>query len=1312
MSTLLSATEASGKRSKRSLIPVGICATTSDLPQVVELLHQVPQDADFVFLLSLDSNQSFKEIKGQLQPAIPFRIAIAKSNRILRPNYLYLVRTEEHPSLKKEHNSRSFSSTSEIWQPLFSLLTTSFTHKQAAVVLFSGVNHLPEYQINELVKADCLLLLPARKSQLWVSNYKQVGIVFGAPKMGGYLLRLFATTLHYAEEVAGNFRQPRSLGLIHGILLTVEAELGVSLRKIPPVILLRQIVRRITHLGIDQLYSYYSVLRINPAECQQLYLEVLLDAPWYQGETTAWRALQKQVLDPLVSAGNPVKIWLIDCGAGQEAIYLACLLEHLYEEADLPPRYQIIATDPNRYAIDIARSGVFPNSALARLPKAWGNQFFKPIDQDYRRLSERLQKRLQFRQQSAADGVPGSDFQVVVCKKLPEGSSTDTQSLSEVVQDALVTEGYVFASIAVEVSNWQPELRVLDKTHGIYQRKRSSVDESPKSESFRASIEQQVETSLSNYAYQRWIQQQYLPAGFFVNAAGIIEHWEGTIERYLDFPYKIKPTTLSEFCAPADANKLQTKIQNVFENTHPVTIKAISFPAALGNRPLDVRLELAALPGKSLVFVSFTGHSPDQAGANTKEPANHLLSLRPTTAKADYEKEVLVSWLCELNQQVERKQEEHQVAAEELQCMQEELLVMNSDFREKLLELGEVHSDLHHLLNSLDIGMVFVDTKLRVRRFSPVIQRHIRLLQEDLGRSLHTLEGSLPMTKIVRWTEQVIDSGRRVEQNLVDENGSHFLVRILPHRKQEGRIEGAILSIIDVTDGQLAFQEAERYAEQFFILFANSTAHILLVDKQLVLRQGNYLPAEIPVQPFMGRSVLDLIPPERRAEYTTHFETAQTSKRPIKIKDHLPQPDGMIRRFEITIIPLLQENQAGSFLVIARDQTELFQAEEELQKQAKIYQSFYEYGKETITRLDISGRVIDMNFTFPGVEKSDYLGKGLQQIGTPEVIEKNTTAFEKIVERKQGSVEYLTEVQLEDGQQLWMHNLMFPLIIDDQLREVVIKSNDISKLKRSELAYRRLNENLEQEVMERSQQVQRQKEELEEANTYLDSFVNGAAHDLRAPLTQIKGFLSLASDMEEPEQLQLVIGELGKATYNMERTLNGMIELIDFARDASSGATKLNVSQLLYQVMEGLYPMLDEAKGYICVDVEAGLEFCYIEAYFSSICYNLLANSIKYRSYDRQLFIHIKIRLIGSELSMQVQDNGIGIDLERYGQFLFKPFKRLTLEREGTGIGLSTIHKIITRNGGRIYPESRLDEGTTFNVQLVSMYDCEGEGCC
>jgi signal transduction histidine kinase len=108
----------------------------------------------------------------------------------------------------------------------------------------------------------------------------------------------------------------------------------------------------------------------------------------------------------------------------------------------------------------------------------------------------------------------------------------------------------------------------------------------------------------------------------------------------------------------------------------------------------------------------------------------------------------------------------------------------------------------------------------------------------------------------------------------------------------------------------------------------------------------------------------------------------------------------------------------------------------------------------------------------------------------------------------------------------------------------------------------------------------------------------------------------------------------------------------------------------------------------------------YIEAYLSSIMKNLLTNAVKYHASRRPLTIDIHTKKVDGVTLLTITDNGIGIDLIRNKDKVFKAFKRFTEQAHGTGVGLYIIKNIVEKNGGTIHVESQPDKGTTFKVYL------------
>ena len=189
--------------------------------------------------------------------------------------------------------------------------------------------------------------------------------------------------------------------------------------------------------------------------------------------------------------------------------------------------------------------------------------------------------------------------------------------------------------------------------------------------------------------------------------------------------------------------------------------------------------------------------------------------------------------------------------------------------------------------------------------------------------------------------------------------------------------------------------------------------------------------------------------------------------------------------------------------------------------------------------------------------------------------------------------------------------------------------------------------------------------------------------------------------VESMEQKEKIIDEIHQAVDRLSRTLDGLIEMVDFQKNNERIAKKLSFSAILKTVKNDLKVQIDECHPDMKIKTDFKVRSIrYVPAFLHSIIYNLISNAIKYRDYGRALEISINTKKFDKYIALSVKDNGIGIDLDKYGEQLFKPFKRLNLDREGRGIGLSLINEAVAKNGGSIQVKSELAEGTEFTLYL------------
>jgi light-regulated signal transduction histidine kinase (bacteriophytochrome) len=146
--------------------------------------------------------------------------------------------------------------------------------------------------------------------------------------------------------------------------------------------------------------------------------------------------------------------------------------------------------------------------------------------------------------------------------------------------------------------------------------------------------------------------------------------------------------------------------------------------------------------------------------------------------------------------------------------------------------------------------------------------------------------------------------------------------------------------------------------------------------------------------------------------------------------------------------------------------------------------------------------------------------------------------------------------------------------------------------------------------------------------------------------------------------------------------------------------SEIRFKDILDKIVQSLEGDLIMAEASVTFDFNKASSIYYPKAYIESIFQNLLTNAIKYRSYDRKPVIHFTSGYVNDKIELRVSDNGLGIDMERFGDKLFGLHKTFHVHAEARGVGLFLIKTQVESLGGSITAESVVDKGTTFIIRF------------
>jgi signal transduction histidine kinase len=396
--------------------------------------------------------------------------------------------------------------------------------------------------------------------------------------------------------------------------------------------------------------------------------------------------------------------------------------------------------------------------------------------------------------------------------------------------------------------------------------------------------------------------------------------------------------------------------------------------------------------------------------------------------------------------------------------------------------------------------------------------------------------------------------------------------------------------------------------------------------------------------------------------------------------------------------PLLENGEVVGGLLMVTDITERILAEKKLHETLHAL-SFSTQEQEAILDSIPDGVFIGNSEGFfkvnrPGLKMfgyssvSDIQGRtdtiiehlNVRSAATGEALVQNQDPFSKALEGE-SVVEEIIITNLKTNQDLYLRCAAAPIYIGNKNIGAIAVTSDITEKVRAE------------------QKLQRTLQELRKVNEELEAFTYAVSHDLKSPLGRISGLASLLlisneSQISDKDRylLQLIVQSSEKLTELVSHLLQlgkiGQTEL---------SYTKIDLSRLCDQIIENLPPQPKK----VSFKIEPNMQVWGDKTLMHSVMQNLLQNAVKYSSRNPDPEVRVGLHEAKGYTTCYVRDNGVGFDMSEADK-LFVPFKRLYsgTNFEGTGVGLSTVKRVIERHEGKIWAESSPGNGAVFYFSL------------
>ena len=230
--------------------------------------------------------------------------------------------------------------------------------------------------------------------------------------------------------------------------------------------------------------------------------------------------------------------------------------------------------------------------------------------------------------------------------------------------------------------------------------------------------------------------------------------------------------------------------------------------------------------------------------------------------------------LQSLNEEMQSTNEELETSKEELQSTNEELVTVNSELQNKVEELSQMNNDINNLLGCTDIGTIFLDIHLNIKRFTPAMTKIFNLIQTDLDRPISHITSKIRYNHLEKDSKSVLDTLRMKEAQVQDTDGNWYSMRLAPYRTRENVIEGIVITFMDITK----IKQAEMALRRLATVVMDSNDAITVHDFEGNITEWNKGAEKMygySAKEALKMNVLDMVPKHNRKEISAFIKKVQ-----------------------------------------------------------------------------------------------------------------------------------------------------------------------------------------------------------------------------------------------------------------------------------------------------------------------------------------------------------------------------------------------------------------------------------------------------
>jgi two-component system CheB/CheR fusion protein len=818
-------------------------ASAGGLEAFEQFLSNVPEKSGMAYVVIQHLDPTQKGMLPELLQRITRMEVLQVKDRIaVKPNRVYVIPPNKSMSILKGvlHLFEPFE-TRGLRLPIDFFLRSlaEDQHEQAVGVILSGMGSDGSSGIRAIKGKNGVVLVQEPATAKY-NSMPQNAIDSVHPDLiapANELPAKLAEFLKYIPVIKSTLElNVKDQSAIEKIIILLRTHTGNDFSLYKKNTMYRRIERRMGVHKIDKILSYIRFLQENPKEVDILFKELLIGVTNFFRDPPTWDLLGKTIIPTIISNsidGSVLRAWVAGCSTGEEAYSLAIVFKETLEKVNpyAGISLQIFATDLDNEAIESARKGVFPENIATDISPKRLSRFFLKTDEGYR-INTEIREMVVFAKHNIILHPPFTKIDIITCRNLLIYMDAELQKkLLGLFYYSLNNDGYMVLGSAETPGTQSHFFTVVDARLKIY--KRSLTNQEPELFDFPSSFSRSRPATIENLRpaisavsiqthAEQLMLQYFSPPGVLVNEKGDIIYISGRTGKYLEPSVGKANMNIFAMLREGLRSEFPSAFRKAITNKESVVLRNVKVGTNGGSQNINVNIKWIDKPDtlKGMVMIIFNDvveiahmkpetHKAKSSSASTrhleleKELQDTRAEIQNTMEEMQTSQEELKSTNEELqstNEELQSTNEELTSSKEEMQSLNEELQTVNAELQSKVDEFSRVNNDMKNLLNSTDIATLFLDKDLNIRRYTNQATQLFKLIKSDIGRPFTDQVSELIYTQMTADALEVLRTLVFKQKEVAANDGRWYTVRIMPYRTFDDRIDGLVITFINITE--------------------------------------------------------------------------------------------------------------------------------------------------------------------------------------------------------------------------------------------------------------------------------------------------------------------------------------------------------------------------------------------------------------------------------------------------------------------------------------------------------------------------------